>query len=227
MKVIYKVALIVIGFILSNYSINLESNNIFSINFNVAYAADDDDEIEVITISGSRYKRPAYITTIRVSELNVQSYWDLRDDVRAEYYEDLRDECEALSWKKPLGCSLSNLPNLQPDGCSTEFAGVDFFNYWDGIFVTDCNQHDQCFTDLNGSYSACNEKMRQSMLDTCSEKNSEAIANGLLFQTSECWSKTSEYFIGVNTPIGKSKYTQAQKGAACVHWGETYIDGCY
>lgn len=98
---------------------------------------------------------------------------------------------------QPNGCDLHNLPSLSPNGCSTEFAGVDFFNSWDSVFVSACNKHDTCYVTTDSSFDTCNESMRQDMLTICSEKNAEAISNGSLFDTSECWDKTTEYYIGV------------------------------
>lgn len=64
------------------------------------------------------------------------------------------------------------------------------------------------------------------MVDTCTVKNEEATNNGYLFDTSECWDKSTEYYIGVSTPIGAAKYVAAQKDSACVSWADRMDKDC-
>jgi hypothetical protein len=209
--------------VLSNLTIepgNIEDESSFQINFNTAMA----DDTEVIKVYGTRYNGSTYTFTA-MSALDNDSYNAGNEtDTRQQMEETEQGRLDKLCDLKPDGCNQNNLPSLASNGCSTELAGFDFFNGWDAVFVSACNSHDQCFVDLSNDYRSCNSTMRQDMIDICSVRDQEARNGGYLFQTSECWNKSSEYFTVVSSLIGASKYADAQQDAACVFW-DARMDG--
>tara|TARA_B110000438_G_scaffold248070_1_gene250583 strand:+ start:236 stop:580 length:345 start_codon:yes stop_codon:yes gene_type:complete len=101
-------------------------------------------------------------------------------------------------------------------------AGLTFFNDWDSIFVSACNKHDTCYVTTDSSFSSCNEPFRQDMLTICSQESTAAMKNGTLFNTSECWDITTEYYVVVRT-LGASRFEGEQKYAACINWAYAVI----
>lgn|GEM_PF-3797391 len=173
-------------------------------------------DMEVITVEGRKYTPPNYVIALGSGGVDYDSD-DSRDRERLEDRE--RREREALCRMQPNSCDPLNPPSLEANGCSTEFAGIDFFNSWDAVFEGACNQHDVCYTDLNSSFDACNEKLRQDTLDICSARNEEAANNGGVFNISECWDKSTEYYAGV-TLFGFSHFEDGQLDGGCVLWME-------
>jgi hypothetical protein len=214
-----KTCLVVGALILSNLTIepgNIEDEFSFELGFNTANAYD----IEIITVYGDRYIRPNYYYALK----NI-TYSDYGGDPSEGREIDEREEArirEGYCRLQPSGCDSNNSPSLLPDGCSTEFAGVNFFQSWDATFLSACNQHDTCYVSKNSTFSSCNTAMREDMLDICSARNAEAINSGGYFNTSECWDKSSEYYMGV-TLFGSSYFEAGQRDRACTNWIDSTI----
>lgn len=173
-------------------------------------------DMEIITVEGRRFTPPNYSTALQSSNVDYDSDQSRERERRQD---EMRRDREGLCRLQPDGCDPHNPPSIEPNGCSTEFAGVDFYNEWDAVFVGACNQHDVCYTDPNSSFDSCNEELRQDTLDICSAKNEEAANNGTFFNVSECWDKSSEYYAGVQL-FGMSYFEEAKQNSSCVAWIE-------
>jgi len=189
----------------------------FTIEFGLNNASAQDMEvIEVKAKSGDIFTVPNYFTEVS----SVGNDWDsdVSESREARRRQEALDRAYLCSLQ-PEGCDASNPPNIQPDGCSTEFAGVDFWNGWDSVFVQACNQHDSCFAQPGESFGQCNEELRVDLVDTCSAKNAEAASNGEVFNINECWDKSTEYYLGVEV-FGSGRYAAAQTEGSCMLWIE-------
>ena len=120
-----EISLAIITLALSNLTI--ESSNIkvifsLDINLNTAHAA---GEIEIITVSAQRYQRPDYHNTL--AHISVGSYCGDDSEQLERAQRQMEEDIAEVFSLQPSGCDLHNLPPLAPDGCSSEFGGVDFF----------------------------------------------------------------------------------------------------
>ena len=124
-----EISLAIITLALSNLTI--ESSNIkvifsldinLNLNLNTAHAA---GEIEIITVSAQRYQRPDYHNTL--AHISVGSYCGDDSEQLERAQRQMEEDIAEVFSLQPSGCDLHNLPPLAPDGCSSEFGGVDFF----------------------------------------------------------------------------------------------------
>ena len=124
-----EISLAIITLTLSNLTI--ESSNIkvifsldinLNLNLNTAHAA---GEIEIITVSAQRYQRPDYHNTL--AHISVGSYCGDDSEQLERAQRQMEEDIAEVFSLQPSGCDLHNLPPLAPDGCSSEFGGVDFF----------------------------------------------------------------------------------------------------
>lgn len=218
MNILKKIYVVIAIFLISAFSLDIDHANeeiTFKLYINKVYA-----DTEVITISGKRYTPPAYFTHLK--DYQIDAYWyDGGNQDRIEYYEDWEDHCTALSWKKPIGCNLSNRPDLSVNGCSAP--NIFHLTSWNQTFNASCNHHDNCYIDPNVTRSECDTAFRNNMFDQCSNSDNN---NSDPFFNSRCTNTATEYYLGVRA-LGQPYYDDAKKDRACADWIDKTKNDCY
>ena len=126
--------------------------------------------------------------------------------------------CSSILSDKPSDCSLTNVPDISPDGCSSFGIGQG----WDNYFGSSCNTHDRCYTTPNSVQSACDSNFRVNMQAKCVREEQD----GNTGFSSQCFSASWKYYNAVSA-FGFIKFNTAQSNGKCAAWHDNKkANGC-
>lgn len=178
------------------------------------------NDIEVITVTGSRIPSPRYKPFIIDSYEHTYNTWQpprfwtiIEDPVNAA-----RDAgCDSLRGDEPENCDPDIArASLRPNGCSDRGLGFG----WSSYFRASCNDHDICYGRTSSTQKECDVRFHRLMELQCLNKPPASTTRDL------CYHNARYYYRGVRVG-GAGPFKDAQIDRACVDWDdEVKYYGC-
>ena len=187
-------------------------SNGVNISFNTVYAED----IEVITITGTNYKKVmqgllggAHANAKIV--LEIDGIGLLSAIALFDPYGPI-GECEWQEFLIPKNCNRFVKPDISPNGCSVPGSLQGFYSTAMTRFNGVCNRHDVCYSTFGAIKYECDEKFMDDLDLVCDSLSSA-------FSYARCASDALDFSVALRVPIiSQSKFDQAQSDSDCVHF---------
>ncbi|WDE04819.1 hypothetical protein SG34_026490 [Thalassomonas viridans] len=124
-------------------------------------------------------------------------------------------ECQLIIGNRPSGCSLTQIPDLSANGCSTPL----HVPFWNDYFRNSCNAHDICYSAAGSVRSDCDSMFKREMDIQCIRENESGFQQ-------QCLAAAWDYYNGVNIGGGMF-FNNAQVDRKCFDWHtEKNSNGC-
>lgn len=121
------------------------------------------------------------------------------------------DACREVEGSRPVNCNpFQAKKDITPNGCS-DF-GISG-GWGSSYFVSSCNSHDKCYSDLDASRSDCDNMFHRDMEIQCVQERPPGTTLAL------CNQQAGRISFAVKS-VGWAFFAPAQEAAACVAWEE-------